>query len=205
VAHLQGDLARAAALHDEALRQARALGNRWVTALALDNLGLLVHDRGDYPRATAHHAEALVLMRALERGWGIARALGHLGAVALATGDQSGAVARYAESLTRYLAMGDRASQTAALEGLAAALGPAKPAAAARLLGAADALRATLGTPRPPRERGRHDQTVASCHSALGAVTFAAAFAEGQALDSAAIAVLIGTLATGDYLAPRPN
>ena len=57
-----------------------------------------------------------------------------------------------------------------------------QPDRAARLGGAAEALRAALGVPLPPETRADHDQAVLAMRAALGKDAFAAAWAEGQAL-----------------------
>jgi hypothetical protein len=62
---------------------------------------------------------------------------------------------------------------------------------AARLLGAAAALRDRLNAPRPPAHRVAHERAVAAARGALGDAAFGAAWAEGgqwtpeQALDAA--------------------
>jgi len=53
---------------------------------------------------------------------------------------------------------------------------------AARLFGAAAALRNVIGAPLSPISRITYDRTVAATREALGKITFAAAWAAGQAL-----------------------
>ena len=76
--------------------------------------------------------------------------------------------------------MGDRQGQAESLEALAAAFGPTPKAA--RLFGAAEALRATLGAPVPLVERPGYEQAVTAVRQALGAEAFDAAWRAGQAL-----------------------
>jgi hypothetical protein len=69
-----------------------------------------------------------------------------------------------------------------AFEGLAGVAALAGDAAdAARLLGAAAAVRASVGAPLPPVERGDVDRITAAAHSVLGDEDFAAAFRRGEA------------------------
>ena len=72
-----------------------------------------------------------------------------------------------------------------ALEGMAgvAALAGAGPgvADAARLLGAASAVRVAVGAPLPPAERSDVDRIEAAARSVLGDDGFAAAFRRGEA------------------------
>jgi hypothetical protein len=53
---------------------------------------------------------------------------------------------------------------------------------AARLFGAAEALRAAIGSPIPPIERAEYERAVAASRTALGEAAFAAAWAEGRAM-----------------------
>ena len=60
------------------------------------------------------------------------------------------------------------------LDGLAAtAARRDRPETAARLLGTADALRSSIGTPRPPCERDQYESAVAAVTAALGVDRYA--------------------------------
>ncbi len=79
--------------------------------------------------------------------------------------------------------MPSTASTATWLEGLAAiAVADARPDRAARLLGAADALRRAIDTPLPTHEAADRNDTVAGCSAALGEDRFRAAFDAGAAL-----------------------
>ncbi|MDP9382771.1 MAG: hypothetical protein M3Q29_22035 [Chloroflexota bacterium] len=52
----------------------------------------------------------------------------------------------------------------------------------AHLLGAAEVLRETLGTPLPPAERVPHDATVNAARGGIGEAAFRDASAEGRAM-----------------------
>ena len=70
-----------------------------------------------------------------------------------------------------------------ALEGAAGVAGAqGQPERAARLFGATDALRAAVGVPVRPVDRRLYDRDVTAVRAALGAETFAAAWAAGRAL-----------------------
>jgi DNA-binding CsgD family transcriptional regulator len=87
------------------------------------------------------------------------------------------------------------------LERLAALLAPRGNAApAARFLGAAEGLRAAIGSPPLPADRLTRDQAVAAARQALGAEGWAAAFALGHDLPLAqvvaeALATRVGSAA----------
>ena len=68
------------------------------------------------------------------------------------------------------------------LEGFAKLAGAAgQPQRAARLFGAAQALRDRIGTPIPPVERADYDAALAQARAQLDEVAFGEAWAEGRA------------------------
>jgi hypothetical protein len=69
------------------------------------------------------------------------------------------------------------------LEGLAeVAMGQGDPGRAARLFGAAEAVRLAIGAPLPLIQRVPYEQAVASVRAQLGQEAFEAAWAEGQTM-----------------------
>jgi non-specific serine/threonine protein kinase len=197
VATTRQDYQRAQALVEQSLAMYRDIGDRADVAYALSGLAGLTADRGDLGRARALADESLALARQL----GVARVLvvglGVLGRVAALQGDDHCAAAAYAECLALSHAVA-RADLALLLEGLAAVV--ARRAArhhggnqlerAARLFGAAAALRATLGDAASrgwnfqlaPASRVAYERQVATARAALGAEAFAAAWADGQRL-----------------------
>ncbi|HMA33430.1 MAG TPA: hypothetical protein VKY74_03035, partial [Chloroflexia bacterium] len=90
------------------------------------------------------------------------------------------------------------------LEGLGRTWGVAgRPAVAAQLLGAAAALREAQGSPLHPAERAAYDRDLAAARAQIDEPTWAAAWAQGRALDGVAAsayarAVVAGTQEPGD-------
>jgi ATP/maltotriose-dependent transcriptional regulator MalT len=112
-----------------------------------------------------------------------ADALAVLGRIAIARGDLQEARAMYEESLAVAGEIGDTLILAPSLEGLAevvATLG--EFVWAARLWGAAEGLRATIGLPISPVERIPYEQAVAAARARLGEKAFSAAWAEGRAI-----------------------
>ena len=182
-ARRRGDAAEAEALLNEALAAARRAGDPFGVAHALDHLGLTAAGRGALDRADQHFREALELQRALGDGWSAGFSLANLGAVALARGDHATALARYREGLALRRDQGYRIGVAECLAGLAAVAAACRqPERAARLLGAAWALRDALGVPVAPADRPREERTVAEARAALGEDGVAAAIAAGRAL-----------------------
>jgi hypothetical protein len=107
----------------------------------------------------------------------------NLGLVAFAQGDWEAARAFFAESLTICSKLGLQGNSASCLEGLAGVHGVGgEPKRAARLLGAAEAVRTAINEPMPPGDRAEYERFVAAARAALDEKTFAAAWAEGRAM-----------------------
>jgi predicted ATPase/class 3 adenylate cyclase/Tfp pilus assembly protein PilF len=183
----QGDYAGARPLLEESLTLRRQLGERVGVAWTLYNIADLDRWEGDLTSAQSRYEEGLTLMRQLGHQQGAAYGLHNLGLVAYKQGDFASARALYLESLERMRKLGDRWAMAYALERLAALAAEGQrreegARRAARLLGAAETLRDVLGSPVAPADRPDHDATVAAVCAALSGETFAAAWAEGQAM-----------------------
>jgi len=181
--------AEAAALFEEGVAIARALGHTRDIALALAGLGRVAQAQGDLVRAAALLEESLSLLRELGDKIREADVLTALGRVRHAQGAAAGAAELYREGLAMYQAMGNRLGVAEGLEGLAVLGGevevawtPARATRAARLLAAAAALRDALGAPRPLAERAGYERVVAAVRAALGDARFDEAWAAGRVL-----------------------
>ncbi len=92
-------------------------------------------------------------------------------------------MALFAEGLALHAELGDRRIIAMALDGVAGlAIAWGQPERAARLFGAAAALREASGLPIDPACRAAHGRDVAAARAALGEDAFAAGWAAGAAL-----------------------
>jgi tetratricopeptide (TPR) repeat protein len=153
VAERRGDLDRAAELYDDALEVRRGTGDRRTTANALLNLGRAELVRGRDAQGLLE--EGLALAEEVGDTWGVSLARSSLAHAALRAGDGGRARELWTEALTSCFERGDRRTAAECLLGLAAATGDA------RLAGAADALRESLGAPPSPFERSLEDEVAA--------------------------------------------
>jgi hypothetical protein len=113
----------------------------------------------------------------------VATNLHFLGDLCVHEGDHESARSFVEESLTIRQAIPDRLGVTASLELLAAvATAQGRAERAARLFGAAEALRETIGAPLPPAELAVYGRRREILLAALGETGFAAAWNEGRAL-----------------------
>ena len=179
----QGDQARAAARFQETLARAQELGNRHAVAWAIRNLGLVAHTQGDQAAAAARYQESLTLFEEIGSAWGRAEVLCNQGWLAHMQGDDRRATAHYQESLALFRELEGKRLISACLEGLAGLAGAQRrPERAARLFGAAAALRESVGPPLPPVYRSYYEQDVAIARAGFAAERWAAAWAAGHAL-----------------------
>jgi predicted ATPase/class 3 adenylate cyclase len=183
LANRQGDQARSMARFEESLALCREADDRYGAALALGGLGNVAVYKGDLVWAAAAFTEALALARQVGDRRNIALCLLNLGWVARKRGVLAQAAAQYREALVMFQELGDPRRYAEALEELAATAGAAgQGERAARGLGAAAALRETIGVPLPPDEWADMEEAVAPARAAVGEDAWAAAFAAGKAL-----------------------
>ena len=109
LARHQGDLDRATAAGEEAVRRARALGDEVTVQVALGNLGVIDLGRGDLDAAATTMAQSLEMMRAAGDTAAVAQLVNNLGAVEWMRGDFERARTLYVESLAVRRSIGDQA------------------------------------------------------------------------------------------------
>lgn len=195
VALHRSDLERARAHLEESLTLLRTVGEPHGITSTLINLGVVTFFQGDLERAAAAETEALASARDLGDRDYMATALANLASVALRQDKVAQAEALGREALALYHDLGDPRRCAVGLEGLAGSAGMAGLGErAARLLGAAAAIREALGTPIATHEQAEVEQTTADTRAALGEERWAAEFALGQDLPlEEAIAEALGT------------
>jgi non-specific serine/threonine protein kinase len=181
VAWLQGDLQTARAYFEESLACGREVRDDPLVGGALNNLGEIAREEGAWAEARAHYEQALALWKQAGHQWGVSVALMNLGAVAWEAGDLEAAEAAYRDSIGFAQELGDRAGIGPCLEGLGAvAVGRGAWARAARLGGAAEALREVLGSPLEVVDQRQHDRWVRQLREALDPVTLEKEWARGR-------------------------
>jgi tetratricopeptide (TPR) repeat protein len=192
LATVLGNYDSARALLEEGIAIYRVLGARSGVALCLHNLASLALAQGHYNSARSLYEESHGMYQALGETWGVAGALCGLGKTAARQGDHAVACSFFQESLAlQQRRLGDKASVASLLEELAVALLAAAKAGyqqkdvarrAIRLLGAAEALRETLGFNEAPAEAANIEASIASTRAVLGQDVFVAAWTAGKSL-----------------------
>jgi non-specific serine/threonine protein kinase len=195
---LQGAFARAAVCYDESLALYHRLEDTWSAASVLNNLGELAYQQGEYQRAAALSEESLTLNRQLGERQSIAPILLNLGNVAYRQGTYQRARTLYLESLAAYRRRDDPVGIARCLDGLAlVAAMDGRREQAARMLGAAAALRISAGAVIPPANRARYDADLAGVRAAMTPEAFQAAWKIGQNMDLRQAIDEMTTLAAG--------
>ncbi|MEU9499858.1 BTAD domain-containing putative transcriptional regulator [Streptomyces sp. NPDC048196] len=180
IALLTGDLAAARDHHERALRLAAEQSHRRGEMFAECGLALGARREGRLDEAEAHLLPWLEWCRGREGDPGTAFVLAELGFIAELRGDAATARERHLDGFAAARATGDPRAVALALEGLAGARTlTGHLASAARLLGAADALRSAAGAPRPAAERTDVTRSTTTARRGLGAVAFDTAYARG--------------------------
>ena len=178
-----GNAARAHELLTESLDIRRGLGDRAGLPVPLTNLALVALDAGDTERASILLAESLALDREFESTDGIAVNLLNLGWVALRVDEPEHARPLLSEALRTFDELGDPDGIAECIEAVAVlAVSANRVLQAARLAGAAHALRELHSTPRPADEQVRLDGDLAPARDGLGTPAFADAYAAGREL-----------------------
>jgi non-specific serine/threonine protein kinase len=154
-----------------------------IAAEAMLGLAQIARDRGDLARATSLFEETLQWQVSAGATWGVALSRYGNGTVAQAQGDLARALAHYRESMHYWRQIGDDGSVAVCLEGIASALCAAGASAqAARLLGAAQALREAIAFPVPCNALASYGGLVRSVRDCLGETAFGESWLAGLRL-----------------------
>jgi predicted ATPase/DNA-binding winged helix-turn-helix (wHTH) protein len=146
VAGAQNDEAESRAFLEEGLQVCQATENKRYIGLFLNNLGENARRRGDYAEARRLYLDSLAIQRERGNTRIVAIALGNLGRVSFLQNDFDAAREFFIESLEINRSLGDLHSIALLLDGFAGLAADAHPELAAELLGAANALRQTIGS-----------------------------------------------------------
>jgi predicted ATPase/DNA-binding SARP family transcriptional activator len=183
VAQAQGDAVQARMLYDESRTIFEELADRDDLAYATWYLGRLELIEGNLELAKTLLEQSRALAQAIGIKGLIARVLQTLASVARQQEHYDSAWQLLEESLALGLEAGDQEIVIDALNEravLEAAMG--QPVQAARLFGAAEAMREAWGVPMPFASRAQYEQNLASVRTQLGGPVFDSMWAEGRAM-----------------------
>ena len=177
------DFEAAEAYYDESLSLRKQTGDKYGQANSLNGLGEALFYQGNSTGAQTLLEEALQLRRQIEDTQSIPHSLYNLGEVAFSQEDLPAARALYQESLRLMRENDDQYGGAYALESLAFTLLTYERAeAGARLLGAADALRTALSSPRSPYTEALYRSRAETLRILLGTAAFDAYRQDGTGM-----------------------
>jgi predicted ATPase/transcriptional regulator with XRE-family HTH domain len=176
----------AVALLTRALNIARELGQPWILATSLLNLGLGQLAAGSVASARSLLGEALQRYERIGDRRFHARCVGYLGSAALLDDDPDRARALFRQSLSVFRDLGEPAGIAEGLAGLAAvAAATGQPTEAATLGSAADRLRQTVAARELPLERRIAARYLGAAAEQLGRAAWDEVWQRGQELNTA--------------------
>ena len=183
LASAKGEQEQSISFFSEALALSRGTGNVRRTAVSLGNLGITMLAHGDPGQATALLDESLALFREIGDSSNIAISLMNSALAALTQGDH-GRVQALGEESLKLLQKAQDTQHIADCLGIMASAAGARGSAkrAARLWGAAEALREEIGVPLQPEDRMVLDPYLATARSSLGEITWRTTLVEGRAM-----------------------
>ena len=177
-----GDLPTAWSLYAEGLVLAQESKSKYVD-MFLTGLAAVALAQGDLAAARALSEECLRIARSKGNQRDIAHSLWYLGRVEHRDGRDAAARALFDHVLAIWQELGERRGIADTLDELVkVAVAQGRPERAARLCGAADALREAIGATRYAYMRDEYEGACAAARAALSEATFASARAEGQAM-----------------------
>lgn len=178
-----GDDGQAHLLYEESVAKFREIGAKLILTYPLTDLGREAHGKGDFAKARSIFEENVMILREFGNTQGIAINHMEIGFVDLAVGDHAKARSQLDKSLTLLRELGDKKFTAECLEGLAGVnCLQGQTTRAARLVGAAEALRELSGMPVPPYRRADYERILTTVRAQSDEATFAKAWSEGRAM-----------------------
>ncbi|GLV60065.1 hypothetical protein KDH_68880 [Dictyobacter sp. S3.2.2.5] len=183
-----GEYSRARAFLDEKLALDRENGVKRIIGITLMLQGQLAVLQGEIDRAYDLLAESIAILREIASNWrpsqdNLAEALSFSARVVERQGDPVRARTLHGESVEAARHLSTPHILAFSLEGLAAIVASqGNPAWAARLWGAAEALRASRGTPLPAAWRSDHEHAIAIARATLPEQNFSYLLSTGRTL-----------------------
>jgi tetratricopeptide (TPR) repeat protein len=151
IAEYRGDYAASKSFHEKALALRTEIGDRWAIGVSANSLGMIAVLERRFDEARQWFEKAMQLCREVGDGWMVALCHNNLGNALRGLCEYAAAAAHYGQSIRAYRRYDDRWALAFVFEdvGIHAALeGDSRLALA--LVGAADACRDVIGTPRAP-------------------------------------------------------
>jgi predicted ATPase/DNA-binding SARP family transcriptional activator/predicted negative regulator of RcsB-dependent stress response len=180
------EFVQAQELFEECRSLSQTIGHRPLYVRSIHNLGVLARDQGNLDVGQSLLEESLRLCQEAEDKYGIGAVWEDLGLLSVEQGNLLEAASRYAQSLKMRQENGERISVAFTLQniGLLAAR-QKKIETALYLLGAAEALCESLGSPLPPRQQTRQSVLIKELSKVLNEDEITKHWSTGRSLTMA--------------------
>jgi len=169
IAQWRDDYVEAEAFDQQALELRTRLNDRWGIAMSNDNLGMIAYLQRDHKSALAHFEVAHRVGLEVGDLWLLGVIQHNIGNATRELGDGSSAGRRYADALRTYAVIGDNWDMCVLFEDIAILAVGDNVRAALRLLGAAETLRAAVGSTRLAAQQADVSARFEQVHHELGA------------------------------------
>jgi len=177
------DFAKAYTFREKASELLREHGSRWSYGITVAGFGNLLIRQGQFQKAREELNSAMQTMQEIGSTRHIANIKSVLAHILRREGNYIEAIPAYQETIKEWQRMGHRSAVAHQLECLAfIAKAMEQPDQAARLLGAAEALRQKIEIDMTPSEREEYEKEVADLKANMDGKEFASLWAEGRSL-----------------------
>jgi len=177
------DFAKADTFREKASELLREHGSRWSYGITVAGFGNLLIRQGQFQKAREEFNTAMQTMQEIGSTRDIVNIKSDLAHILRREGNYIEAIPAYQETIKEWQRMGHRSAVAHQLECLAfIAKAMEQPDQAARLLGAAEALRQKIEIDMTPSEREEYEKEVADLKANMDGKEFASLWAEGRSL-----------------------
>lgn len=177
------DYESAIAYGEEAIAVSEAGGNRWGSAMTIFGLGFYARSVRDYDQARSRFRACLPVFLEFGDKHRINMIQSELAHIERETSQYQHAIPMYRETIREWQRLGHRAAIAHQLECFAfIAKAQEQPERAAKLFGAAEALREKINIAMTPQERSEYDREIADLHANMDEKVFGSHWAEGRSL-----------------------
>jgi hypothetical protein len=178
-----GDLDLMNKYGNEGVRYLKESGSQWATAMTIFGFGLFTAAQGNYVEARAQFEACIPLFTELRDKHRLAMIKSEIAHLERRQGHFAQAKPLYQETIQTWQKLGHRAAIAHQLECFAfLAKAQEEVERAARLLGAAEILRETIGIPMSPIESPEYEREVNDLRANMEEATFAKTWAEGRGM-----------------------
>jgi tetratricopeptide (TPR) repeat protein len=179
----QGNFAGRRAHVEDALRLLKEAQNPLLSSMMIFSLGMDERLQGNAESARLHFLESLHLFQQQRNKHFETVVLSELAHIARLSGDRAGAMEAYRQTMPKWKDLGHQAAIAHQLECFAfIARAEKQMRRAARLLGAAEALREMIGSPMTSFERAECDHELADLRAHMDEIDLANAWTEGRSM-----------------------